>query len=266
MAAFCACASGIIRQQAASSLPLSSCPPLHPFSLSLPSTRPLTASSTLLHHAHTQATLGDDSFLNDLDGLGDDSEDEEEEEEEMEPGIGGGKGGGGGKSNNGGVRVKAEDLDSLDDSDEEEEEEGGGDGGKRRRKKKEGGEEDGMDVEGGGEFEKALPKLRGKTLDAVATLSKTRRYREHLEKVQEGMNMVDPPPMSVPLESDPEYQLIVSSNRLVQGEGGREGGKEGGKDSHLINANHSPLPPSLPPSLPPLRHRRGDPDRAPLRR
>ena len=136
----------------------------------------------------------------------------------------GGKAGGGGK---GGVRVKAEDLDSLDDSDEEEEEEEeGGDGGKRRRKKKEGGEEDGMDVDEGGEFEKALPKLRGKTLDAVATLSKTRRYREHLEKVQEGINMVDPPPMSVKQESDPEYQFIVSSNRLVQGEGGRQGGRD----------------------------------------
>lgn len=154
-----------------------------------------------------------------------------------------GGGGGGGKSGNGGVRVKAEDLDSLDDSDEEEER------GERRRKKKEGGEEDGMDVEGGvSEFEKALPKLRGKTLDAVATLSKTRRYREHLERVQEGINMVDPPPMSVPLESDPEYQLIVSSNRLVQGtRGGGEGGKEGVIDD-MLQPDHSPLPPSPPPS------------------
>eukprot|EP00624_Nannochloropsis_granulata_P006567 evm.model.NODE_49373_length_27502_cov_28.034180.6 len=134
--------------------------------------------------------------------------------------------GGGSKSGNGGVRVKAEDLDSLDDSEEEEEEEEGGDGGKRRKKKKEGGE-DGMDVEGGSAFEKALPKLKGKTLDAVATLSKTRRYQEHLEKVQEAINIVNPPPMSVPLESDPEYQLIVSSNRLVQG---KKGEREGRRD------------------------------------
>ncbi|GAB5031100.1 u4 u6 small nuclear ribonucleoprotein prp31-like [Nannochloropsis oceanica] len=156
--------------------------------------------------------LGDDSFINDLDGLGDDSEDEEEEEKERREGTVGN--GGGGKSSNGGVRVKAEDLDSLDDSEDEDEEEGR-ENGRKKRKMKEGGEE-GMDVERGSEFEKALPKLKGKTLDVVATLSKTRRYQEHLEKVKDAISIENPPPMSVPLESDPEYQLIVSSNRLVQ--------------------------------------------------
>lgn len=195
--------------------------------LSFPPTRPLGRPLTFPRPAplsfttRTQTALGDDSFINDLDGLGDDSEDEEEEEEERREGTVGD--GGGGKSSNGGVRVKAEDLDSLDDSEDEDEEEGR-ENGRKKRKMKEGGEE-GMDVERGSEFEKALPKLKGKTLDVVASLSKTRRYQEHLEKVKDAISVENPPPMSVPLESDPEYQLIVSSNRLVQGK--RDGGTEG---------------------------------------
>ena len=128
--------------------------------------------------------------------------------------------------------MKAEDLDSLDES-----------------------EGEGME-EAEEEKEKALPKIKGHTLEAVALLSKTRRYREHLEKVQSGMSVAEPPPMSMPLESDPEYQLIVSSNKLVQG---------------------TSLPPTLPSYLylsthPPTlifffslsthRHRRGDHARA----
>jgi hypothetical protein len=159
-----------------------------------------------------QTALGDNSFLNDLDGLGEDSDEEEEEEEEEEEGRGvqarkDGKPGG-----NGGVRVKAEDLESLDDIEEEEEEGGDGKATKRRQEKQ---GQDAMEMEGA--VPKALSKGTGQSLDAVATLSKTKRYRAHLERVTTGLALEEAPSMSLPLENDPEYQLILSSNRLVQG-------------------------------------------------
>lgn len=88
--------------------------------------------------------MGDSNFLDDLEGLGDDSDDDNnkgEEGEEDEFGDGGNRKGPAGAALRGGV--KAEDLDSLDDSSGEEMEEGGGDGAAApgKRKKEEGREE-----------------------------------------------------------------------------------------------------------------------------
>lgn len=93
--------------------------------------------------------MGDNSFLDDLEGLGDDSEDEENDED-------GNGGGGGGAANGGGMaRVKAEDLDSLDSDAEDDDDmmEDGGGGGKASKMKV---EKDAPD------FEKILHKIGGK--------------------------------------------------------------------------------------------------------
>ena len=92
--------------------------------------------------------LGDNSFLDDLEGLGDDSEDEDNE------GEGGGRNGGANGAGNGMARVKAEDLDSLDSDDDDDMDDGEGGGGDRASKIKV--EKEVPD------FEKILHKISGK--------------------------------------------------------------------------------------------------------
>lgn len=135
---------------------------------------------------------GESNFLADLEGLGEDSdEDVEEEERERKPPVGG-------------LAVKTEDLDALDSDADDFDEDG--------QQKPAAKMEIDRDVP---DFERLLSKIKGDTLDSVANLRKTKRYKDHLARVE--ANMLRPgAAISGPLESDPEYQLIVSSNKLVQ--------------------------------------------------
>lgn len=145
--------------------------------------------------------MGDSNFLDDLEGLGEDSDKEEEEDEFGDEGNGKRPGGGLGGG------VKAEDLDSLDSSDEEGAEamdevggcvpvytrayipestpttnpttpptqDGNGGAGKNKKRKAPKGEEAEED-----DLDRALKRVKGDTLAAVATLSRSRRYQEHV--------------------------------------------------------------------------------------
>mmetsp|Transcript_7347 Transcript_7347/g.9797 ORF Transcript_7347/g.9797 Transcript_7347/m.9797 type:complete len:526 (-) Transcript_7347:298-1875(-) len=143
-----------------------------------------------------------DTFLDDLDELGEDSDEEEEEEGNQDEAANKDEDGTKDKKLDSKSAAMMADLDALDDDDSSsDEEEEGGDG------------KDGMDLD------QVLGQIAGRGLQAVAQLRSSLQFVEHMAKVeqalQSGLGETSRFAGSR-LESNPEYKLIVESNQLMQ--------------------------------------------------
>jgi U4/U6 small nuclear ribonucleoprotein PRP31 len=126
-----------------------------------------------------------DSFLDDLDELGDSSDDEKEEEVKKE--------GSKPKTDSASAMDMAKDLDDLDDDSDD--------------------DDDDDDAEAG--FEDMLGDEDDTGVASVATLRASFRFKEHMEKVKEALENPRTDSFVGVLEDDPEYQLIVASQDLM---------------------------------------------------
>ncbi|CAM9410904.1 unnamed protein product [Ectocarpus sp. 4 AP-2014] len=157
------------------------------------------------------ATLAD-SFLDDLDELGESSDEETQED----------GGGGGGASAAGGASGEGDRDDDMETDEVPT--------GRRRDKGLDGaagnetvgggqGGGSGAAAEGGGEggegLESTLGRIGDRTVDSVAKLRKSERFKSQMAEIDECLKR-EPAPRVGALEDDPEYKLVVASNELIQ--------------------------------------------------
>ncbi|CAN0395264.1 unnamed protein product [Pylaiella littoralis] len=168
------------------------------------------------------ATLAD-SFLDDLDELGESSDDETTPHE----GEGGGAGGARGEDAKGDDAMETDEVPTgrrRDKAPDDKSAVGGGGGGAGAgagaaaggdSNKGEGGARGGGVGGGGLGVESVLGRLGDRTVDSVAKLRKSDRFKNQMADIDECLKR-EPARRAGALEDDPEYKLVVASNELIQ--------------------------------------------------